>query len=144
MNAESIVNHLWQSSGFALFAGMLALMLRGHSPKVRYWVWLSASLKFLVPWVLLVRLGSQIPLPASSSPSLVPSIVTDALLQIADPTSTSAYATIQTTTEHHGGLTALALLWAIGFIALAFRRCRDLCRVRAILRAGTPVKLSIA
>ena len=29
-----IINHLWQSSCFALVAGLLAFALRKHSPKV--------------------------------------------------------------------------------------------------------------
>ena len=37
MTSEFMVGHLWQSSGF---------LLRNNSPKVRYGVWLSASLKF--------------------------------------------------------------------------------------------------
>src|SRR6202012_3001878 len=61
MTTEFIVNHLWQSSCFALLAGLPALVLRRNSPKVRYWVWLSASLKFLTPFALLVSLGSLVP-----------------------------------------------------------------------------------
>src|SRR5580704_5188093 len=53
-----IVNHLWQSSCFVLLAALLAFVLRKNSPKVRYWVWLGASLKFLMPLALLVNLGS--------------------------------------------------------------------------------------
>ena len=54
--AGFIVNHLWQSSCFVLFAGLLALVLSKNSPSVRYWIWLCASLKFLVPLALLVSL----------------------------------------------------------------------------------------
>jgi hypothetical protein len=46
MTTQFIINHLWQSSCFVLVAGLLAFGLRKNSPKVRYWVWLSASLKF--------------------------------------------------------------------------------------------------
>ena len=55
MTTPFIINHLWQSSCFALLAGLLAFVLRKNSPKVRYWVWLSASLKFLIPFALLVK-----------------------------------------------------------------------------------------
>ena len=64
MTSQFIINHLWQSSCFALLAGLLAFVPRKNSPKVRYWVWLSASLKFLVPFALLVSLGSVVPRPA--------------------------------------------------------------------------------
>lgn len=70
MTPESIVNHLWQSSCFALLAGLLAFALRKNSPKVRYWVWLSASLKFLVPFALLVSVGSVVPRPSRQAASV--------------------------------------------------------------------------
>ncbi len=88
MTAELIVNHLWQSSCFALLAGLLAFMLREDSPKVRYWVWLSASLKFFVPWALLMSLGSAVPWPShqiASAPA-TPTLP-DSLVQMAEPFS---------------------------------------------------------
>jgi hypothetical protein len=60
---DFIVNHLWQSTCFVALAGLLAYALRGNSARVRYWVWLGASLKFLVPLALLMSLGSLIHLP---------------------------------------------------------------------------------
>jgi hypothetical protein len=91
MTAELIVNHLWQSSCFALLAGLLAFMLRENSPKVRYWVWLSASLKFFVPWALLMSLGSAVPRPShqiASAPA-TPTLP-DSLVQMAEPFSPSS------------------------------------------------------
>ena len=60
MSTSFIINHLWQSSCFALLAGLLAFVLRKNSPKVGYWVWLSASVKFLVPFALLMNLGNSL------------------------------------------------------------------------------------
>ncbi len=39
-------NHLWQSTLFAVLAGLLTLALRGNRARVRHAVWLAASLKF--------------------------------------------------------------------------------------------------
>ena len=64
MTTPYIVHHLWQSTVFVLLTGLLAFALRKNSPKIRYWVWLSASLKFLIPFALLVNLGSVVPRPA--------------------------------------------------------------------------------
>ena len=144
MTSEFIVNHLWQSSCFGLLASLLAFMLRGNSPKVRYWVWLAASLKFLVPWVLLVNLGSLVPWPGHRAASVATATLPDTLVQIAEPFSPNPYAAVRTQAQTHWGVTALALLWAAGFIAIAFTRCRSWYSVRAMLRAGTPVKLPIA
>jgi bla regulator protein BlaR1 len=55
-----IADHLWQSTLFAGVAGLLTLALRKNRARVRHWVWLAASLKFLVPLSLLIALGSQI------------------------------------------------------------------------------------
>ena len=52
-----LINHLWQSTVFAALAGLVALALRKHGAHVRYWVWFTASVKFLVPFSALVALG---------------------------------------------------------------------------------------
>ncbi len=53
-------NHLWQSTIFAVAAGLLTLVFRKNRAQVRYWLWLSASLKFLIPFSLLMSLGSHL------------------------------------------------------------------------------------
>src|SRR5438132_9685243 len=55
-----MTNHLWQSTVFALAAGLLTLAFRKNRAQVRYWLWLSASLKFLVPFALLMSLGNHL------------------------------------------------------------------------------------
>jgi bla regulator protein blaR1 len=60
MMLSAFVNHLWQSTIFALAAGALTLLLRRQRAAVRYWVWLSASVKFLIPFSWLVALGNRI------------------------------------------------------------------------------------
>jgi uncharacterized protein (TIGR03435 family) len=57
--APALGNHLWQSTLFAAAAGLLTLMLRKNQARARYWLWLAASLKFLVPFSLLTALGSR-------------------------------------------------------------------------------------
>src|SRR5579862_6751777 len=94
MSAPFLINHLWQSSGFALLAGLLAFVLRRNSPKVRYWVWLGASLKFLLPFALLVSLGVVVPRPARHPVSLAAPAFPSALVQIAEPFSPPLKATV--------------------------------------------------
>ncbi|HEY6344072.1 MAG TPA: M56 and DUF3738 domain-containing protein [Bryobacteraceae bacterium] len=119
-------------------------MLRGYSPRVRYWVWLSASLKFLIPWVLLVSLGSLVPWPVHRVTSVATPTLPDTLVQLAQPFSPNPYPAVQTREQIYWGVTALAFLWAAGFVAIAFTRFRNWSRIRVMLRAGTPVKLPIA
>jgi len=54
-----LTNHLWQSTVFGAVAGLLTLALRKNQARARYWVWLAASAKFLVPFAPLVALGSH-------------------------------------------------------------------------------------
>jgi bla regulator protein BlaR1 len=66
-----LLNHLWQSSIFALGIAALCLALRKNAARSRYWLWLAASLKFLVPFSLLVSLGQRIERP-TQEPVLQP------------------------------------------------------------------------
>jgi len=53
-------NHLWQSTGFAAVAVLLALALRANHARARYWLWLAASVKFLVPFSALAAIGGTL------------------------------------------------------------------------------------
>jgi bla regulator protein BlaR1 len=59
--APALGNHLWQSTLFAITAGLLTLVLRKNRARGRYWLWLAASVKFLIPFSLLVGVGSHLP-----------------------------------------------------------------------------------
>src|SRR5947209_893209 len=57
---SSLQSHLWQSTWFAVCAGLLTLCLRRQRAGVRYAIWMSASIKFLLPFSLLVAAGEQV------------------------------------------------------------------------------------
>ncbi len=56
----ALANHLWQSTLFALVIAVFTLALRKNQASLRHHLWLAASLKFLVPFSLLVSLGSHL------------------------------------------------------------------------------------
>src|SRR5580700_5262265 len=60
---NEILNHLLQSTLFAAAVGVANTTLRRNSPRLRYWLWLGASLKFLVPFSWLVAIGATIQMP---------------------------------------------------------------------------------
>src|SRR5580704_15258061 len=64
--APAAANHLWQSTVFAILAALLTLTLRKNHARARCWLWQAASLKFLVPFSLLIGLGSHLPWLRSS------------------------------------------------------------------------------
>jgi hypothetical protein len=59
-NLSPFANHLWQSTLFACLPGVLTCGLQKNRARLRYWVWLSASCKFLIPFSVLVALGGHI------------------------------------------------------------------------------------
>ena len=61
----AFANHLWQSTLFVGAAWLLSLLLRAYSARLRYAIWLTASVKFLVPFSLLIALGGLLPKPHS-------------------------------------------------------------------------------
>ena len=69
----SLLTHLWQSTLVLLGAWVLARACRTNAAAVRYWIWLVASAKFLVPLALLQQLGARLgrsfpePLPVDTS-----------------------------------------------------------------------------
>ena len=42
----ALANHLWQSTLVAVVAGGLTLIVRGSGARVRYLLWLAASVKY--------------------------------------------------------------------------------------------------
>jgi len=60
MILTALGNHLWQSTLFAAMTGSLTLILRKCHARVRYWLWLAASIKFLIPFSLLAAIGNRL------------------------------------------------------------------------------------
>jgi bla regulator protein blaR1 len=58
--APALGDHLWQSTLFAVAAGLLTLILRKNHARARYWLWLMASLKFLIPFSWLIAIGNHL------------------------------------------------------------------------------------
>jgi beta-lactamase regulating signal transducer with metallopeptidase domain len=69
----ALLDHLWQSTLFALGVALLILMLRRAPAAVRHGLWFSASLKFLIPFAALAAAGAllapdiRLPAPAAQT-----------------------------------------------------------------------------
>ena len=61
-----MVNHLWQSTLFALLAAGLTILLKNNAARYRFILWFVASAKFLLPFSLLTYLGALSGLHANS------------------------------------------------------------------------------
>ncbi len=139
----AVTNHLWQSTIFALAAATLALALRNNRAQIRYWLWLSASVKFLIPFALLIALGSNFRDTLAArriAPEFTVPVVSLKMMQITQPFPDPwiSPAAPQTT----GWLPiAIVALWACGFGAIVLMRWRGWLRIRAAVRAGTPIEI---
>lgn len=115
----SIENHLWQSSAFVLAISLLALFFGKNRARVRYGLWLAASVKFLIPFSALVALGSVIPIPSRAVPVLQPSLIS-AVHAVDQPFSAGAV----TQNVNAPGLlqrvvpAALMVIWVLGCAAV--------------------------
>jgi bla regulator protein BlaR1 len=78
----TLANHLWQSTVFALAAGLLTLVFRRNRAQARYAIWLAASAKFLIPFFLLVAAGTHL---QWSRPSASPRRLSIAMDEISQP-----------------------------------------------------------
>ena len=76
-------NHLWQSTLCAAAAWLLTLAVRKNRAAVRYWLWFAASLKFLVPFSLLVSAASH--LEWRTTPVNAPPAIAFAVEQVGQP-----------------------------------------------------------
>ena len=117
-----LANHLWQSTVVAAGAALLALFLRKHNARARYWLWLAASLKFLVPFSFLVSIGSR--LAWTSTPATAPGSGVYLIEEISWPFARSAAPVaptyvppISTPTLIHL-LPVLGAIWLCGFVTV--------------------------
>lgn len=121
MNAL-VLNHLWQSTACAGGVAALAVVLRRYSARFRFWLWMAASLKFLVPFTLLAALGAA--WRGEAAGQLAPP---HALATVAQPFTAAVpdahFSPLAAAPATHGGATIhwLVVLWLAGFVAvLAF------------------------
>jgi bla regulator protein blaR1 len=137
-----MANHLWQSTLFLAAVALLTFALRKNRAQVRYWLWLVASLKFLVPFAALAALGSQFPLrsfatTADSPVTLIFDVVSQPFSQPALAVSSAASSSIAGAAD---ALPAVLLaIWFAGLAALLLTWLLRWRRIVAVIRSATPV-----
>jgi beta-lactamase regulating signal transducer with metallopeptidase domain len=137
-----VTNHLWQSTVFAVVAGLLTLVFRKNRAQVRYWLWFSASVKFLVPFWLLISLGSQVERRLSPVEMATPAI-SFAAVQIAEPFFDEPSSGAPPG-KVNWVVVAIVVVWVCGFAVIGLIRLRGWLRVRAALRSSAPTDIRAA
>jgi bla regulator protein BlaR1 len=142
-----LTNHLWQSTLFAIATGLLAIAFSKSRAQVRYWLWLSASFKFLIPFTLLMSLGSHgawAPAAHEIVTRLASPSVSSTMVQISRPFPDTLPLAASTRGTRDLALIAILGMWACGFSGMAAMRFRDGLRIRAAVRASTPMEIPAA
>ena len=138
-----LANHLWQCSLFAIAAALLSLAFRANRAGVRYALWLAASLKFLVPFSLLMALGAEFDWKPAAQQTAAGAPSRDALLtieQIGQP-----FAAPTAPRMPHTDLLpyTLGAAWLSGFLALTCLRYRAWKGIRATARRSRPLAMPL-
>jgi bla regulator protein blaR1 len=133
-----LANHLYQSTVLVVVAWLLSLALRNNRAAVRYWIWLAAAVKFLVPFSLLTGLGSQLPrssVPAITEPPLA--------ITISQPfrVETSFQVTGSEPASHL--VAVILIVWLGGALWGLVFWARSLLQIRKLRRAATPLPLDL-
>jgi bla regulator protein BlaR1 len=137
----TLMAHLWQSTVCVGIAALLAIVLRRASARTRHSIWLLASVKFLVPFSLLVVAGRYVGLLTSSLAVAEGSIAKRLLDQSLSLWSLDVVAGSNGAGLSFDmgpqGLLLLALVWASGVAALAAWRWKQWLGVARLARAST-------
>ena len=110
-----LFNHLWQTTLFAAVIGVVAMALRQHSARTRYWLWFAASIKFLVPFSVLVSLGDRIEIPVGKGQPPMAALTVEAISTGFSP------APVMIAPQASQWPLVCALIWAGGALSIGGR-----------------------
>src|SRR6185312_9961146 len=137
-----LANHLWQSTVFACAMWVLALVLRQNRAAVRYWLWLAASVKFLLPFSLLISTGAE--LARRTAPAIDAPQLSLAVERISQPFILPAAAPQAAAASVVSPLAAVVLgVWFAGIAAGMVFWFRCWRQMRAARLAATPLALDL-
>ncbi len=144
----AIANHLWHCTLFAILAALITVLLRSYQAKVRYWVWFSASVKFIIPFSVLMSFGAYTAsLPTTRTASDV-SWASPAAIRMAQPFGLESVAPVSYRPAPAGRdwMTGMiTAIWLCGSLIIARKRWRQWEAIRSALRSSTeaPIKAEI-
>jgi len=136
----AIANHLWQSTLFAAVITLVTLAFRRSQARIRFALWLAASIKFLIPFSLLIALGSSLAPqhPATESPASL-SVTITSITQPFSPTPTTPSQPIRPANLVRLLPSAIALLWFAGCIAVLASWAFRWRRIAAQIHRASPL-----
>ena len=138
---SALANHLWQSTLFACLVFLLSSIFKSNRAAVRYGLWLGASVKFLVPFALLIGLGTGIEWqrsPTVDQPGF------HAVQQVSEPLAVLASpARSAPQSSSSPFVSVLLCLWLCGVAFNGFLAWRGWRRMRAAMRTASASPLNL-
>jgi bla regulator protein blaR1 len=147
---SALANHLWQSTLVVAFVCLLNFFLRRNRAALRHSLWLAASVKFLVPFSLLVHIGNYFHVV---TPSATPApALTFVMKQMGSPFVTSAQVSLapamnQTAFPKANAWEGLLLaIWICGSVLVVASWIRRSWKMRTVLQnaVASPCEREVA
>jgi bla regulator protein blaR1 len=139
----AVANHLWQSSVFGVAAWLTALQLRRNRAHVQHGIWLAASVKFLIPFSLLIDLGGFLRKP-QHPPLSLQTTLSSAMSVVGQPFSgLSAHPMNSQSLLEHFTVPlpeVLAGVWVCGIVTVLLIWCTRWRKIYRALRRAVPVE----
>jgi beta-lactamase regulating signal transducer with metallopeptidase domain len=134
----ALLDHIWQSTLFAVAMGVLTLAFRRNGAALRFWLWFAASVKFLVPFAALAALGEYL---SRQYPAPVPQSIA-ALQPAAERLSAPAKMLVAPHADAVNWVPLLLGVWLAGLaLILAVRLLRWL-RLRAMMEQAHDLQVA--
>lgn len=142
-----LANHLWQSTLFAAAVWILTAILRKNRAAVRHRLWLAASMKFLLPFSLLIAIGSHFQWRTASG--TVRSAPFSAVMEaIGEPFAVGSPQIQSMHNEPESGssfiLAAVVSVWMFGFAVNLIWWFIRWWQLRRVVNCATPLRMNIA
>jgi bla regulator protein blaR1 len=126
--------HLVQTTLFAIAVFLITLVFRNNAATVRHLLWLTASIKFLIPFSLLIAMGSRIPWRVESTPRAAA-----VMLELGHSTEKPVHNPKEPQRVPPVKPTGLGVpLWVVGSIVVLTARLIRVRRVAAMVRDAEP------
>ncbi|HTT96726.1 MAG TPA: M56 family metallopeptidase [Rhizomicrobium sp.] len=135
-----LFEHLWQSTLFAGAIGLLTLVFRNNSAALRYSLWFAASLKFLLPFSVLLAFGDFLFHRMTPVDAAAP--VFHAMVKVAQFLPEPRVTILMPEAPQLHLTEILLAAWAIGFVALSTLWLIRWARLNAVVRSSRPVPMS--
>jgi uncharacterized protein (TIGR03435 family) len=140
---HALIDHMWQSTLFAGVVALLTLFFRTNRAAVRHALWVSASVKFLVPFSLLMTIGAQV--QWRKAPAVEQHAKPSFAGEIGRTFAMPGRASLRVAESSQSTRLPVMLfgLWLCGFGVHSLAWWRRSRRVGAALRAASPLDLKL-